>query len=52
MLDNKIELEMKKLADVAQKKGSINEEDVYFRLLKYEVSAEDIQKFLKKLGSR
>ncbi len=52
MLDNKIELEMKKLADVAQKKGSINEEDVYFRLLKYEVSAEDIQKFLKKLEAR
>ncbi len=52
MLDNKIELEMKRLSDVAQKKGSINEEDVYFRLLKYEVSAEDIQKFLKKLESR
>lgn len=52
MLDNKIDMEMKRLADVAQKKGSINEEDVYFRLLKYEVSAEDIQKFLKKLETR
>ncbi len=52
MLDNKVELEMKRLSDVAQKKGSINEEDVYFRLLKYEVSAEDIQKFLKKLEAR
>ncbi len=52
MLDNKIDMEMKRLADVAQKKGSINEEDVYFRLLKYEVSAEDIQKFLKKLEAR
>ena len=49
MTENKIEFEMKRIADVAQKKGSINEEDVYFRLLKYEVSASDIQKFLKKM---
>jgi len=52
MPDNKVDLEMKKITDIAQKKGSINEEDVYFRLLKYEVSAADIQKFLKKLESR
>lgn len=52
MVEIKVELEMKKLADVAQKKGSINEEDVYFKLLKYEVSAEEIQKFLKKLEKR
>ena len=49
MLDNKVELEMKRITDVAQKKGSVNEEDVYFKLLKYEVSAEEIQKFLAKL---
>lgn len=49
MLDNKVEQEMKKITEVAQKKGSINEEDVFYRLLKYEVSASDIQKFLKKL---
>ena len=52
MSDNKIELEMKKITDVAQKKGSVNEEDVYFRLLKYEVSATEIQKFIKKLEAR
>ncbi len=52
MSDNKIELEMKKIADVASKKGSVNEEDVYFKLLKYEVSAHEIQKFLKKLEGR
>lgn len=49
MPDNKVEQEMKKITEIAQKKGSINEEDVYYRLLKYEVSANDIQKFLKKL---
>ncbi len=48
-MDNKIEQEMKKMFDIAVKKGAVNEEDVYFRLLKYEVSAADIQKFIKKL---
>lgn len=48
-MENKIEQEMKKIFDVAVKKGAVNEEDVYFKLLKYEVSASDIQKFLKKL---
>ena len=48
-MENKIEQEMKKIFDIAVKKGAVNEEDVYFRLLKYEVSAQDIQKFLKKL---
>lgn len=54
MLDtNKVDIEMKRLFDVATKKGSINEEDVYFRLLKYDLSAQEIQKFIKKLeGSK
>lgn len=52
MADNKIELEMRRIMEVAQKKGSINEEDVYYRLLKYEVSATEIQKFLKKLENQ
>ena len=47
MSDNKIDLEMKKIFDVATKKCSINEEDVYFRLLKFDLSAIEIQKFIK-----
>lgn len=49
MLENKVDLEMKRILEVATKKGSINEEDVYFRLLKYDLSALEIQKFIKKL---
>ncbi len=50
MSDNvKLDLEMKRIFDVATKKGSINEEDVYFRLLKFDLSAQEIQKFIKKL---
>lgn len=33
MSDNKVDLEMKKIFDVAAKKGSINEEEVYFKIL-------------------
>ena len=51
MLDSKLELEMKRIFDVATKKGSINEEDVYFRLLKFDLSAQEIQKFIKKIES-
>ncbi len=51
MSDNKVDLEMKKIFDVAAKKGSINEEEVYFRLLKYDLSALEIQKFIKKIES-
>jgi len=51
MSDNKVYLEMKKIFDVAAKKGSINEEEVYFRLLKYDLSALEIQKFIKKIES-
>ena len=49
MSDNKVELEMKRIFEVAAKKGSVNEEDVYFRLLKYDLSAQEIQKFVKKM---
>ena len=49
MTDSKVDIEMKRIFDVATKKGSINEEDVYFKLLKYDLSAQEIQKFVKKL---
>ena len=51
MLDNKVEVEMKKIFDLAAKKGSINEEDVYFRMLKFDLTAQEIQKFIKKMES-
>ena len=51
MSDNKVEVEMKRIFDIAAKKGSVNEEDVYFRLLKYDLSAQEIQKFVKKMDT-
>ena len=50
-MKEKIELEVKKLVEIGTKKGSINEEDVMFRLLKYEASAEEIEKVMETLES-
>ena len=49
MNKEKIDLEIKRMIDIAMKKGSINEEDVGARLLKYDASASDIEETLKKL---
>ena len=49
MNKEKIDLEVKRLIDIAMKKGAINEEDVGTRLLKYDASASDIEEILKKL---
>lgn len=42
----KIELELKKIIEIGTKKGSINEEDVMFRLLKHEASPEEIEQVI------
>jgi len=47
MISSKAEVELKKISDLALKKGAVNEEDIYYRLLKYEISAEDIEPFFE-----
>jgi len=49
MINSKAEVELKKISDLALKKGAVNEEDIYYRLLKYDISAEEIQKFVDDL---
>ena len=44
---DKIEQESTKLLEIGTKKGSLNEEDIYFRLLKHEASADEIQQVIK-----
>ena len=44
---DKIEQELKKILEIGTKKGSLNEEDIMFRLLKYEASAEEIEEMLR-----
>ena len=52
MAEIKKEVELKKIIEMAQKKGSINEDDVYYRLVKYEVSVDDIRYFLEQMENR
>ena len=47
MVKERIEQECKKLMDIATKKGSINEEDIYYKLLKYEATADEINDVIK-----
>ena len=49
MIKEKIDVEVKKLLEIGTKKGSLNEEDIMFRLLKYEASAEEIEKVMDAL---
>lgn len=52
MADIKKEVELKRIIEMAQKKGSVNEDDVRFRLMKYEVSFEDVNYFLEQMEER
>ncbi len=49
MIKEKLEVELARIKEIGLKKGSINEEDVYFKMLKYEQSADDIQAFIDEL---
>lgn len=51
-MKEKIEQELKRILEIATKKGSINEEDVMFRMLKYEASKDEIDEVLKKLEEK
>lgn len=48
-MEKKIEQESRKLIEIATKKGSINEEDIYYRLLKYEATADEINEVIKQM---
>ena len=52
MAEMKKEVEIKRIIEMAQKKGSINEDDVRYRLMKYDVSFEDIKYFLDQMEGR
>lgn len=48
-MKEKFEQEYKKLLEIGTKKGSLNEEDIYFKLLKYEASAQEINEIISML---
>lgn len=48
-MEKKIEDEIRKFIDIGNKKGSLNEDDIYFRMLKHEVTAEETKGIIEKL---
>ena len=48
-MNEKILVEYKKLLETGTKKNSLNEEDVYFKLMKHEAAADEIEEVIEKL---
>ena len=44
-----LETELEKIKEIAKRKGYINEEDIYLRMLKYEANSSQIDELIKKL---
>ena len=47
MIKERIEQEYKRLQEIATKKGSINEEDIIYKLMRYEATADEINEVIK-----
>ncbi len=45
-MDEKFIIELNRFLDVGRKKGMVNEEDIYFRLLKHDASKDEINEFI------
>ena len=45
----KIDMEIKKIKDIATKKGSISEDEIYIKLVGFELSASDVEKIVEEL---
>lgn len=48
-MNEKLKLELNRFLEVGRKKGMINEEDVYFRLIKHDASKDDINDFISEI---
>lgn len=48
-MDEKFKIELNRFLEVGRKKGNVNEEDIYFRLMKYDASRDDINEFVDEI---
>ncbi|MCI6542317.1 MAG: RNA polymerase sigma factor RpoD [Firmicutes bacterium] len=48
-MDEKLVVELNRFLEVGRKKGMVNEEDIYFRLIKHDASKDDITEFIDKI---
>ena len=49
MVNKKFELDVKKIIEVAQKKGTVSEEEIGLRLLKHEPTADQVEEIIKQI---
>ncbi len=47
MIKERLEQEFRRIQEIATKKGSINEEDIIYKLMKYEATADEINEVIK-----
>lgn len=48
-MDEKFRIELNRFLEVGRKKGMVNEEDVYFRLIKHDASRDEINEFIEEI---
>ena len=46
-MDEKFKVELNRFLEVGRKNGNVNEEDIYFRLMKYDASRDDINELCR-----
>ena len=45
-MNENFKVELNRFLDIGRKKGNVNEEDIYFRLMKYDASKDEINEFI------
>lgn len=48
-MEEKFKIELNRFLEVGRKKGNVNEEDIYFRLMKHDASRDDINEFIDEI---
>ena len=48
-MNDNLKTEVNKFIDIGRKKGNVNEDDIYFRLMKYDASQEEINEVIKEI---
>ena len=48
-MNDNLKTELNKFLDIGRKKGNINEEDIYFRLMKFDASKDELNEFIAEI---
>ena len=48
-MNDNFKAELNRFLDIGRKKGNVNEEDIYFRLMKYDATKDDITEIIENI---